>query len=177
MIWLYKTKNWIIAHKNWLVLVGLFILSYVLGRRSNQNYLEMANLAKDQYKKENEELERLQKAKQTRDKRAEEKAKIAKATLREGVPMIKAGGSIKDWYSSFKTAGNGFSGMVNSPTMFMAGEAGAEHISISPHGSKSSGGAVININIAKIERDVDFNQLKPMIQRWILEANSRRGMI
>ena len=81
MIWLYKTKNWIIAHKNWLVLVGLFILSYVLGRRSNQNYLEMANLAKDQYKKENEELERLQKAKQVRDKRAEEKAKIAKETL------------------------------------------------------------------------------------------------
>jgi len=104
-------------------------------------------------------------------------AKIAKKTLREGVPMIKAGGSIKDWYSSFKTAGNGFSGMVNSPTMFMAGEAGAEHISISPHGNKSSGGAVININIAKIERDADFNQLKPMIQRWILEANSRRGMI
>lgn len=104
-------------------------------------------------------------------------AKIAKATLNEGVPQIFAGGSIKDWYSSFKTAGNGFSGMVNSPTMFMAGEAGAEHISISPHGNKSSGGAVININIAKIERDADFNQLKPMIQRWILEANSRRGMI
>ena len=41
----------------------------------------MANLAKDQYKKDNEELERLQKAKQARDKRAEEKAKIVKATL------------------------------------------------------------------------------------------------
>ena len=81
MIWLYKAKNWIVAHKNWLVLVGLFILSYVLGRRSNQNYLEMANLAKDQYKKENEELERLQKAKQVRDKRAEQKAKAVKAAL------------------------------------------------------------------------------------------------
>jgi DNA primase catalytic subunit len=81
MLWLYKTKNWIIAHKNWLVFVGLFILSYVLGRRSNQNYLEMANLAKDQYKKDNEELERLQKAKQARDKRTEEKAKIVKAAL------------------------------------------------------------------------------------------------
>ena len=88
---------------------------------------------------------------------------------------ISAGGSISDWY---KKAGNGFDGMVNSPTMFMAGEAGAEHVNISPHGNKSGGGgAVININIAKIERDADFNQLKPMIQRWILEANSRRGMI
>ena len=81
MIWLYKAKNWIVAHKNWLILMGLFILSYVLGRRSNQNYLEMANLAKDQYKKENEELERLQKAKQVRDKRAEQKAKAAKVAL------------------------------------------------------------------------------------------------
>ena len=81
MIWLYKTKNWIIAHKNWLVLVGLFILSYVLGRRSNQNYLEMANLAKDQYKKDNEELDRLQKAKEVRDKRAEQKAKAIRAAL------------------------------------------------------------------------------------------------
>jgi hypothetical protein len=88
---------------------------------------------------------------------------------------ISSGGSIADWY---KKAGNGFDGMVNSPTMFLAGEAGAEHVNISPHGNKSGGsGAVININIAKIERDADFNQLKPMIQRWILEANSRRGMI
>lgn len=81
MIWLYKAKNWIVAHKNWLVLVGLFILSYVLGRRSNQNYLEMAKLAKDQYKKENEELERLQQTKHVRDKRAEEKTRAVKAAL------------------------------------------------------------------------------------------------
>ena len=81
MIWLHKVKNWIVAHKNWLILMGLFVLSYVLGRRSNQNYLEMANLAKDQYKKENEELERLQKAKQARDKRAEQKAKAVKIVL------------------------------------------------------------------------------------------------
>ena len=81
MIWLYKVKNWIVAHKNWLVLLGLFILSYVLGKRSNQNYLEMANLAKDQYKKDNEELERLQKEKQIRDKKAEQKAKAVKVAL------------------------------------------------------------------------------------------------
>jgi len=81
MIHLHKTKNWIIAHKNWLVLMGLFILSYILGKKANRNYLEMANLAKDQYKKDNEELQRLQQAKQTRDKRAEEKAKEVKAAL------------------------------------------------------------------------------------------------
>ena len=81
MIWLYKTKNWIIAHKNWLVLMGLFILSYVLGKKANRNYLEMANLAKEQYKKDNEELERLQKTKQVRDKRAEQKTKAVKVAL------------------------------------------------------------------------------------------------
>ena len=100
-------------------------------------------------------------------------AKIAMSVTQ--IPSFDVSGSAASWYS--RTAANGFSGMVNSPTMFMAGEAGAEHVNISPHGNKSSGGAVININIAKIERDADFNQLKPMIQRWILEANSRRGMI
>ena len=43
--------------------MGLFVLSYILGKKANRNYLEMANLAKEQYKKENEELERLQKKK------------------------------------------------------------------------------------------------------------------
>ena len=61
--------------------MGLFVLSYVLGKKANRNYLEMANLAKDQYKKDNEELERLQKAKQVRDKRAEEKTKAVKVAL------------------------------------------------------------------------------------------------
>ena len=88
---------------------------------------------------------------------------------------IDAGGSANAWYS--RTAANGFSGMVNSPTMFMAGEAGAEHVNISPHGNKSSGVPVVNINIARIDKNADFEQLKPAIQRWILEANSRRGMI
>ena len=35
MIWLDKTKRWIIAHKNWLVLMVLFILSYLLGKKDN----------------------------------------------------------------------------------------------------------------------------------------------
>ena len=61
--------------------MGLFVLSYVLGKKANRNYLEMANLAKDQYKKDNEELQRLQQTKQVRDKRAEEKAKQVKAAL------------------------------------------------------------------------------------------------
>ena len=44
-------------------------------------------------------------------------------------------------------AAKGFNGMVNSPTMFLAGEAGQEHVSITPNG-RSSGGNTIIINIA-----------------------------
>ena len=61
--------------------MGLFVLSYFFGKKANRNYLEMANLAKDQYKKDNEELQRLQKAKQIRDKKTEQKTKVVKAAL------------------------------------------------------------------------------------------------
>lgn len=81
MIWINKTKRWIVAHKNWLVLMGLFVLSYVLGKKANKNYLEMAKLAKDQYKKENEELLRQQKLKEMRDNTAKSKARRVKKAL------------------------------------------------------------------------------------------------
>ena len=83
MIGLDKTKRWIIAHKNWLVLMVLFILSYLLGKKANKNYYEMAKLAKDQYKKENEEILRQQKLKELRDNTAKSKAKKVKKALQE----------------------------------------------------------------------------------------------
>ena len=59
-------------------------------------------------------------------------AKISPVSLpRVSIPLIPA----KD----------GFEGMVNSPTMFLAGESGAEHVSITPNGgSRSSSGTTIN---------------------------------
>jgi hypothetical protein len=83
VIWLYKAKNWIIAHKNWLVLMGLFVLSYILGKKANKNYYEMAKLAKDQYKKENEEILRQQALKKMRDNTAKSKARKVKKALEE----------------------------------------------------------------------------------------------
>jgi hypothetical protein len=83
MIWVNKARRWIVAHKNWLVLMGLFVLSYVLGKKANKNYLEMAKLAKDQYKKENEELLRQQKLKEMRDNTAKSKAKKVKKALQK----------------------------------------------------------------------------------------------
>ena len=90
MIWMNKARRWIVAHKNWLVLMGLFILSYVLGKKANRNYLEMARFAKDQYKKENEELLRQQKLKEMRDNTAKNKArKIKKALEAEKEKRLK----------------------------------------------------------------------------------------
>jgi len=43
-------------------------------------------------------------------------------------------------------AANGFDGMVNSPTMFLAGEAGAEQVSITPARRSAGGGGAIVVN-------------------------------
>jgi len=83
MDWWSKAKRWTIAHKNWLVLMVMFIVSYLLGKRANQNYLEMANLAKDQYKKDNEALVREQRLKEMRDRRAKKKSDAAKKALED----------------------------------------------------------------------------------------------
>jgi hypothetical protein len=63
-------------------------------------------------------------------------------------------------------------GIGRSGRTYSFGEHGSE--TVTPNGGTGGG---ITINIAKIEKNADFEQLKPMIQRWILEANSRRGMI
>lgn len=78
-----KIKRWIIAHKNWLVLMVMFVISYVLGKKANKNYYEMAKIAKDQYKKENEEILRQQKLKELRDNTAKSKAKKVKKALED----------------------------------------------------------------------------------------------
>lgn len=65
-------------------------------------------------------------------------------------------------------------GIGMSGRAYSFGEHGAE--TITPNGQMGGGGG-ITINIAKIDKTADFEQLKPMIQKWILEANSRRGII
>ena len=72
-------------------------------------------------------------------------------------------------------------GQINEPILgigrsgraYSFGEHGSE--TVIPNGGGTGGG--ITINIARIDKNADFEQLKPMIQKWILEANSRRGMI
>ena len=92
------------------------------------------------------------------------------------IPLLSTGGL--DWNSYLNTNYGG--GQINEP-VFGIGRSGRTY-SFGEHGSETvtpngGGGGGITINIAKIEKNADFEQLKPMIQRWILEANSRRGMI
>jgi polyhydroxyalkanoate synthesis regulator phasin len=75
-------------------------------------------------------------------------------------------------------------GVINEPILgigrsgqgYQFGESGKEFVTP----ERKAGGTtfnVININVGNVNRDADFDKLKPLIQRWILESNSRRGMI
>ena len=109
-----------------------------------------------------------------------EAQKILNSVNASNIPLTSTGAV--DWAARLADNPNAAGGWINEPVKgigmntgqtYSIGERGAEFVS--PNGGGSGGG--VTINIAKIERTADFNQLKPMIQRWILEANSRRGMI
>ena len=87
--------------------------------------------------------------------------------------------SILEAYNAFKngvSAANGFDGMVNSPTMFLAGEAGAEHVTVTPNGQ--GGGSNITINIQNMNgSDNDLRRLKKTILEVIQESSANRGRL
>ena len=74
-------------------------------------------------------------------------------------------------------AAEGFDGMVNSPTMFMAGEAGAEHVKVTPSG-QGGGGGNITVNIQNMNAgDDDLRKLKKTILEVIQQSANNRGRI
>ena len=81
MIFFSKMKAWIKAHWNWLVLVGLFCLAYALGKKGARGLLAQATIAKDQYKKDAEEIEKATRAKDKRDKKIDKKREEIKKVL------------------------------------------------------------------------------------------------
>jgi len=81
---LLKFKAWIKAHWNWLVLVGLFCLAYVLGKKSAATLLAQANIAKGQYKKDAESVEKASKQKEKRDTKINKKTEELKKDLEQG---------------------------------------------------------------------------------------------
>ena len=80
---LLKAKAWIIAHWNWLVLVGLFCLAYLLGNKNSASLLAQADIAKKQYKNDNDDLERLHKEKKVRDEKNNKRAEAVERALQE----------------------------------------------------------------------------------------------
>jgi len=70
----------------------------------------------------------------------------------------------------------GFDGMVNSPTLFMAGEAGAEHVKVTPSGQ--GGGGNITVNIQNMNgSDDDLRKLKKTILEVIQQSANNRGRL
>ena len=91
------------------------------------------------------------------------------------------GQSVMDNYNAYLAgvvpAANGFNGMVNSPTMFLAGESGSEHVSITPSG-ESGGSGGITVNIQNMNgSDNDLRKLKQTILEVIQQSSANRGRL
>ena len=77
------------------------------------------------------------------------------------IPMIKAA--------------TGFNGMVNKPTVFMAGEAGPEQVSISPNGGNGNGGitVVVNVNGSILTERELFRRVDENLKNELKKRNFR----
>jgi len=64
-------------------------------------------------------------------------------------------------------------GVGRSGQTYTFGERGQETVTPGKGGTNY----ILNINVGNVTREADFDKLKPLIQRWILEANSRRGVV
>ena len=84
MIILKKIFAWIKAHWNWLALLALAALAYFLGKKDSANLLAHASIARDQYKKDAEAIEKAARSKNNRDNKIDNrKEEIKKALIEE----------------------------------------------------------------------------------------------
>jgi hypothetical protein len=71
-------------------------------------------------------------------------------------------------------AASGFSGMVNQPTVFLAGESGSEHVEITPHGAaRSSGGVYIDLRGAFVPDGPAVDRLANLIAQRLSFTTGR----
>ena len=63
--------------------------------------------------------------------------------------------------------------MVTKPTMFLAGEAGSEHVSITPHGGKT--GNTFIINITSNASVMALEELKSFVDKSLKNTLKRVG--
>lgn len=72
-------------------------------------------------------------------------------------------------------AANGFDGMVNSPTMFLAGEAGAEQVSITPARRSAGGGGAIIVNNYVSGSVISERELEKLTMESVKNTLKRAG--
>lgn len=73
-------------------------------------------------------------------------------------------------------AATGFDGMVNRPTMFLAGEAGPEQVSITPNGGGRSGGSTLIINVGgSVVTERKLAQIVDQYQKQNLKSRGFTG--
>ena len=80
-----------------------------------------------------------------------------------------------------------FGGIIDEPIIgvglhsgdnWSLGEAGDEMVVPMNEYNDGDGNInVLNIHIGNITKEADYLKLKPLVQRWMLEASSRRGMV
>jgi hypothetical protein len=58
MMTIKKTYAWCIQHWRWLVFTTVALIAYMLGKNNSRGLFEQAKLAKDQYKKEADLIEK-----------------------------------------------------------------------------------------------------------------------
>jgi len=100
--------------------------------------------------------------------------------FRDAMSTAMATGSTSGKQTAMDMIGMANGGIINEPIFgigasgkrYSFGEQGAETVTPGVGGSN-----IININVGNVSRDADFEKLKPLIQRWLLESHSRRGLI
>ena len=98
--------------------------------------------------------------------------KIAAKTGKATIPLGTFSPAKTTPFGTLKSAASGFEGLITRPTTFLTGEAGAEHVSITPVGSSGGGQQIIQYITVQgsilAERDVEKianNALKRDLKR------------
>jgi hypothetical protein len=89
MVTIKKTYVWCIQHWRWLVFTAVALIAYTLGKKNARGLFEQAKLAKDQYKKEAELIEKshLKKDKKIKDLESRVDKKLQKIEKKKKVSI------------------------------------------------------------------------------------------
>ena len=100
---------------------------------------------------------------------------LSRARL-SSIPLIPSFSGIPQVSLPLIAAAKGFDGMVNRPTMFLAGEAGPEQVSITPNGGRSGSGSTLIINVGgSVVTERKLAQIVDQYQKQNLKSRGFTG--